>query len=112
MNIRCISASNTAGSTYTSRCTRPSSTSEEKSPCLTAARLSALVGSDRRPTMNLLDIYRANAADRGLEPAVTFALPQFDGVTLTWGGLIERSEALAERLSEAGVGAGTRLAQP
>lgn len=60
--------------------------------------------------MNLLDIYRANAADRGTEPAVTFVLPQFDGVTLTWGGLIERSEALAERLSEAGVGDGTRAA--
>lgn len=69
-----------------------------------------MVVSDRRLTMNLLDMYRANAADRGSEPAVTFALPPFEGLTLTWSDLIERSDALAGELSDAGVSSASRLA--
>lgn len=60
--------------------------------------------------MNLLDVYIANAADRGSDPAVTFALPPFDGLTLTWTDLLDRAEALAGDLSSAGVGTGTRVA--
>ena len=60
--------------------------------------------------MNLLDIYRANAADGGSEPAVTFSSPPFEGQSLTWTDLVERSDALAGELSDAGVGAASRVA--
>lgn len=60
--------------------------------------------------MNLLDMYRANAADRGSEPAITFASPPFEGLTFTWSDLIERSSSLAEELSDAGVGSSSRVA--
>jgi long-chain acyl-CoA synthetase len=60
--------------------------------------------------MNLLDMYRANAADRGSDPAITFASPPYDGLTMTWSGVIERSAALAEELSAEGVGSGSRVA--
>ena len=60
--------------------------------------------------MNLLDIYTATAADRGSDPAVTFALPPFEGVALTWSDLLDRADALAEELGAAGVGSGSRVA--
>jgi len=60
--------------------------------------------------MNLLDMYRSTAADRGSGPAISFTAPPFEGVTLSWGDLIERSEALAEQLDEAGVGPASRVA--
>jgi acyl-CoA synthetase (AMP-forming)/AMP-acid ligase II len=60
--------------------------------------------------MNLLDLYTATAADRGADPAVTFQLPPYVGLTLTWSDLIDRAEALAEELSGSGVGAGSRVA--
>lgn len=60
--------------------------------------------------MNLLNIYSANAADRGSDPAITFALPPFEGLTLTWSDLMDRTEAFAEDLSSTGVGSGTRVA--
>jgi len=58
--------------------------------------------------MNLFDMYRAAAADRGSEPAITFARPPFEGISLTWGDLMERADLLAAELANAGVGAGTR----
>jgi acyl-CoA synthetase (AMP-forming)/AMP-acid ligase II len=61
-------------------------------------------------TMNLLDMYIANAADRGSDPAVTFALPPHGGLTLSWNDLVDRAGALADELDGAGVGAGTRVA--
>jgi acyl-CoA synthetase (AMP-forming)/AMP-acid ligase II len=60
--------------------------------------------------MNLLDMYIATAADRGSAPAVTFALPPFEDLTLSWSDLVDRAEALADDLSEAGVRSGTRVA--
>ncbi len=60
--------------------------------------------------MNLVDMYRSAAAEKGSERAITFARPPFEGVTLTWGDLIERADALAGDLSDAGVGPGTRAA--
>lgn len=54
-------------------------------------------------------MYTANAADRGSEAAVTFAQPPFEGLTVTWNGLVERVDALAEDLSAARVGSGTRV---
>jgi acyl-CoA synthetase (AMP-forming)/AMP-acid ligase II len=59
--------------------------------------------------MDLYEMYRAVAADRGAEPAITFARPPFEGVSLTWSELIERANSLATELTEAGVGAGTRI---
>lgn len=60
--------------------------------------------------MNLVDIYRTAAAERGSEAAITFARPPFEGVTLTWSDLIGRAEALAGDLSAEGVSSGTRVA--
>jgi acyl-CoA synthetase (AMP-forming)/AMP-acid ligase II len=60
--------------------------------------------------MHLQDIYIDNAADRGADPALTYTVPPFAGLTLTWSDLIDRSEALAENLSGTGVGAGSRVA--
>jgi acyl-CoA synthetase (AMP-forming)/AMP-acid ligase II len=60
--------------------------------------------------MNLLNMYSANAADRGSDPAITFALPPFEGLTLTWSDLMDRTEALAEDLSSTGVRSGSRVA--
>ena len=60
--------------------------------------------------MHLQDIYIENAADRGADPALTYTVPPFEGLTLTWSDLIDRSEALAEDLSATGVGAGSRVA--
>ena len=60
--------------------------------------------------MNLLDMYTANAADRGAEPAIAFASPPFEGLTLTWNDLIERSDTLAGELSEAGIRRSSRVA--
>jgi long-chain acyl-CoA synthetase len=59
--------------------------------------------------MNLVDIYSANAVDRGSDPAITFAIPPFEGLTLTWSDLIERADAFAEDLSAAGVQSGSRI---
>lgn len=59
--------------------------------------------------MHLQDIYIENAADRGSDPAITYTAPPFEGLTLTWNELIERSEALAEDLSSTGVGRGSRV---
>jgi acyl-CoA synthetase (AMP-forming)/AMP-acid ligase II len=59
--------------------------------------------------VNLLDLYRANAKDRGSDPALTFALSPFDGLTLTWSDVIERTDALAEELTSTGVGSGSRV---
>lgn len=60
--------------------------------------------------MDLLGIYTANAADRGSDPAISFAFPPHEGVTLTWQGLLDRAEAFAEDLSDKGVGPGSRVA--
>lgn len=60
--------------------------------------------------MHLQDIYIDNAADRGSDPALTYTVPPFEGLTLTWSDLIDRSEALAEDLSSTGVGSGSRVA--
>jgi acyl-CoA synthetase (AMP-forming)/AMP-acid ligase II len=60
--------------------------------------------------MHLQDIYIDNAADRGSDPALTYTVPPFEGLTLTWNDLIERSEALAEDLSGTGVRSGSRVA--
>jgi len=60
--------------------------------------------------MNLRDIYTDTAADRGSDPAITFALPPFEGLTLTWSDLLDRADALAEELGAGGVGSGSRVA--
>jgi acyl-CoA synthetase (AMP-forming)/AMP-acid ligase II len=60
--------------------------------------------------MNLLDIYSANAAARGSEPAMTFTAPPFEGITLTWCDLIDRADAFAEDLTSTKIGAGSRVA--
>lgn len=60
--------------------------------------------------MNLLDIYRTAAADRGSDAAITFARPPFEGLTLSWSDLMERADSLAEELSDAGVDADARVA--
>src|SRR6187402_762567 len=60
--------------------------------------------------MNLVDMYRAAAAEKGSEPAITFAQPAFEGVTLTWSDIMDRADALSEELRDAGVGAETRVA--
>ncbi|HET6998265.1 MAG TPA: class I adenylate-forming enzyme family protein [Solirubrobacterales bacterium] len=59
--------------------------------------------------MHLQDIYIENAADRGSDPAITYTVPPFEGLTLTWNDLIERSEALAEDLSSTGIRPGSRV---
>jgi len=60
--------------------------------------------------MNLRDMYTATAADRGADPAITFAAPPFDGLTLSWSDLVDRADALAEDLSSTGIGPGSRVA--
>lgn len=60
--------------------------------------------------MNLVDMYRTAAAEKGSEPAVTFARPPFEGVVLSWGEIMERADGLAAELSAAGVGSGSRVA--
>jgi acyl-CoA synthetase (AMP-forming)/AMP-acid ligase II len=60
--------------------------------------------------MNLLDVYRANAADRGSATALTFVRPPHEGVALTWEGLLGRAAVLRDELREGGVGTGTRAA--
>jgi acyl-CoA synthetase (AMP-forming)/AMP-acid ligase II len=60
--------------------------------------------------MNLGDVYRTAAADRGSAAAITFARPPFEGVSLSWGDLVEKGDSLAEELRGSGVGAGTRVA--
>lgn len=60
--------------------------------------------------MHLQDIYIANAADRGSDPALTYTAPPFEGLTLTWNDLLERSEALAQDLGSTGIGPGSRVA--
>src|SRR5689334_22056993 len=60
--------------------------------------------------MHLQDIYIENAADRGADPALTFTVPPFDGLSLSWNDVIERSDALAENLISTGVRPGYRVA--
>lgn len=60
--------------------------------------------------MNLRDMYTATAADRGADPAITFAAPPFDGLTLSWSDLVDRADAFAEDLSGTGIGPGSRVA--
>jgi acyl-CoA synthetase (AMP-forming)/AMP-acid ligase II len=60
--------------------------------------------------MNLVDMYRTAAAERGSDAAITFARPPFEGLTLSWRDLMDRAGALAEELSDAGVGSETRIA--
>lgn len=60
--------------------------------------------------MNLVDMYRAVAADRGSDAAITFAREPFVGLTLTWSDLMDRAASLMEQLSDEGVGPGTRVA--
>jgi long-chain acyl-CoA synthetase len=62
--------------------------------------------------MNLVDIYRGNADDRGSDPAITFARPPFEGVTLSWSELVDRAAALRPQLLDAGVRVGSRAALP
>ncbi len=60
--------------------------------------------------MNLVDMYRNAAAERKSEAAITFARPPFDGVTLSWGDLIDRANSFGDDLKNAGVGSSTRVA--
>lgn len=60
--------------------------------------------------MNLVDMYRTAAAERGSDAAITFTRAPFEGLTLTWGDLMDRANTLTGELSEAGVGPKTRLA--
>jgi len=60
--------------------------------------------------MHLQDIYIENAADRGSDPALTFTVPPFAGLSLSWQDVIDRAEALAENLSSTGVRPGFRVA--
>lgn len=60
--------------------------------------------------MKLQDLYLAAAADRGSDPALSFGLAPFEGLTLSWNDLVERAGALAGELSAAGIGAGSRAA--
>lgn len=60
--------------------------------------------------MNLADMYRANAADRGSDRALTFARPPHEGLSLSWRELLDRADSLEEPLRVAGVGAGSRVA--
>lgn len=55
-------------------------------------------------------MYSANAADRGSDPAITFTVPPFEGLTLSWIDLMERADALAGDLSGEGVRSGSRVA--
>jgi acyl-CoA synthetase (AMP-forming)/AMP-acid ligase II len=60
--------------------------------------------------MHLQDIYIANAADRGSDPAITYTVAPFEGLTLTWNDLIDRSEAFAQDLGSTGISPGSRVA--
>jgi acyl-CoA synthetase (AMP-forming)/AMP-acid ligase II len=60
--------------------------------------------------MNLLDMYRTAATDRGSDAAITFARPPFEGLTLSWSDLVDKADSFAEELSDSGVGSETRVA--
>jgi acyl-CoA synthetase (AMP-forming)/AMP-acid ligase II len=54
-------------------------------------------------------MYSATAADRGSDPAITFAVSPSEGLTLSWRDLMDRADALAQDLSRAGVRSGSRV---
>jgi acyl-CoA synthetase (AMP-forming)/AMP-acid ligase II len=60
--------------------------------------------------MNLLEMYRANAADRGSEAAITFTRAPHAGITLSWSELLGRADSLAGQLQRATVSRGSRVA--
>jgi len=60
--------------------------------------------------MNLVDMYRTAAAEKGSRPAITFARPPFEGISLSWADLMDRADGLRDELGAAGVASGTRVA--
>lgn len=63
-----------------------------------------------KPKVNLFDLYRGQAVERGSSPALSYLTGPAAGTVLSWAGVVARAEELAGQLRGDGVTGGDRLA--